>query len=49
MELIEMIVWVVLGFFPTLGGLVLASRKLRKAGRMVLRTDVRGGEYLIGI
>jgi len=42
MELIEMIAWVLMGFVPTLGGLELASRKLRNAGRMVLRTDIGG-------
>jgi len=49
MELIEIIAWVVIGFVPMFGGLELASRKLRNTGRMVLRADIRGGEYLIGI
>jgi hypothetical protein len=49
MELIEMIGWIVLGFVPMLGGLELVSRKLRHKGKIVLRTEMRGGEYLIGI
>ena len=49
MELIEMIGWIVLGFVPILGGLELVSRKLTHAGKIVLGTEMRGGEYLIGI
>jgi hypothetical protein len=49
MELIEMIGWIVLGFVPMLGGLELVSRKLTDKGKIVLRTEMRGGEYLIGI
>ena len=44
-----MIGWVVVGFVPMLGGLELVSRKLRHKGKIVLRTEMRGGEYLIGI
>ena len=44
-----MIGWVVLGFVPVLGGLELVSRKLRHRGKIVLRTGMRGEEYLIGI
>ena len=44
-----MIGWVVLGFVPMLGGLDLVSRKLTLRGKIVLRTEMRGGEYLIGI
>jgi len=49
MELIEMIAWVVSGFVPMLGGLELVSRKLRHREKIVLRTEMRGEEYLIGI
>jgi hypothetical protein len=49
MELIEMIGWIVLGFVPMLGGLELVGRKLTHKGKIVLRTERRGGEYLIGI
>jgi len=49
MELIEMIAWVLIGFVPMFGGLELASRKLRNTGRMMLRTNIRGGKYQIGI
>jgi hypothetical protein len=49
MELIEMIGWVVMGFAPMLGGLELASRKLRHREKIVLRTEMRGGEYPLGI
>ena len=44
-----MIGWIVLGFVPMLGGLNLASRKLTHRGKIVLRTEMKGGEYLIGI
>jgi hypothetical protein len=49
MELIEMIGWLVLGFVPMLGGLELASRKRRHREKIVLRTEMRGGESLVGI
>ena len=49
MELIEMIGWIVLGFVPMLGGRNIVSRKLTHKGKIVLRTEMRGGEYLIGI
>jgi hypothetical protein len=49
MELIEMIGWVVVGFVPMLEGLELVSRKLRHREKIVLRTEMRGGESLIGI
>ncbi|HET7242291.1 MAG TPA: hypothetical protein VFI64_03025 [Nitrososphaeraceae archaeon] len=49
MELIEMIGWVVAGFVPMLGGLELANRKLRHREKIVLRTEMRRGEYLSGI
>jgi hypothetical protein len=49
MELIEMIAWVAIGFGPVFGGLELASRKLRYASRMALKTDIKGGESQIGI
>ena len=44
-----MIGWVVIGFVPMLGVLELVSRKLRHRKKIVLRTEMRGGEYLIGI
>ena len=44
-----MIGWVVVGFVPMLGGLELVSRKLRHREKIVLRTQMRGGEYLTGI
>jgi ABC-type enterochelin transport system permease subunit len=49
MELIEMIAWIVLSFIALLGGLVLVSWKFRHTGKIVLRTEMRGGEYLIGL
>jgi hypothetical protein len=49
MELIETIGWIVLGFVPMLGGLELVSRNLRYREKIVLRTEMRGGEYLTGI
>jgi hypothetical protein len=44
MELIEIIVWVLIGFVPTFGGLELASRKLRHASKIGLKTDFVGGD-----
>ena len=44
-----MIGWVVMGFVPMLGGLELVSRKRRHREKIVLRTQMRGGEYLTGI
>jgi hypothetical protein len=49
MELIEMVGWVVMGFVPMLGGLELVSRKLRRREKIALRTEMRGGEYPLGI
>jgi hypothetical protein len=40
MELIEIIVWVVVGFAPTLGGLELVTRKLRFGKKIELRTNI---------
>jgi hypothetical protein len=39
MELIEIIVWFVVGFAPTLGGLELISRKLRLGEKIELRMN----------
>ena len=44
-----MIGWVVVGFVPMMGGLELASRKLRHREKIVLKTVMRGGEYSLGI
>ena len=44
-----MIGWVVVGFVPMLGGLELVSRKLRHREKIVLGTEMRGGEYPLGI
>ncbi len=44
-----MIGWVVMGFVPMLGELELVSRKLGHREKIVLRTQMRGGEYLTGI
>ncbi len=44
-----MIGWVVMGFVPLLGGLELVSRKLRHREKIFLKTQMRGGESLIGI
>jgi hypothetical protein len=46
MELIEIIVCVVAGFLPMLGGLELASRKLRHSSKIELKTDIRRGEKI---
>jgi hypothetical protein len=37
------------GLCPNVGGLELANRKLRHREKIVLRTEMRGGEYLSGI
>jgi hypothetical protein len=39
MEFIEIIVWFVVGFAPTLGGLEFASRKLRLGEKIELRMN----------
>lgn len=49
MELIEILGWIALGFVPMLGVLEIASRKFAKTGKMVLRTELIGGESHIGI
>lgn len=49
MELIKIIGWVVLGFVRIFGRLELVSRKLKDRGKIVLRTDLRGGEEFIDV
>ena len=44
-----MIGWVVMGFVPMLGGLESVGRKLRHREKIVLRTEMRGGEHLVGM
>ena len=46
MELIETIVWIVVGFAPTLGGLELISRKLRVGKKVELRMNITKKEEL---
>jgi len=38
-----------IGLCPHVGGLELISRKLRHREKIVLRTEMRGGEYPLGI
>jgi hypothetical protein len=44
MEFIETIVWIVVGFTPTLAGLELISRKLRLGKKIELRTNITRNE-----